>query len=663
VRAVTAAASYAALTLVMTWPLAGGLSSDLPWDLGDPLLNCWIIAWNCRQWMRLLTGDVSALADIWHGNIFHPAPYVLGYSELLFSQSLMALPVYALTHNVILCYNLVFLSTFTLSGLGTYLLVRDLTGDWRAAFLAGLLFAFAPYRLHQATHLQVMSSQWMPFILLGLRRFAATGRVWPLAWSGLAYIAQNLACGYYLFFFSPFVAAYAAFELWLHVRLRDRRAWMAVAVMAVTVAAITAACMYPYLALREIGQRARGLSEVAKFSADVYAYATADPNLRIWGWLQTWPRPEGHLFPGLAAIVLACAGAFVALRSCVRSVPPETADEANAPTRSRAKRLRRWLVTLAVIVAVGHLVAVFVLLAGGEGRYSLGPFSVTLFSLARPFWTAVLSTLGVLALSPRARSVAGCVSRSPALFACAAAFVAAWLSFGPTVRVLGDSLRDASIYEWLYFYVPGVDALRVPARFAMINALFLSVAAGFGLRSLLSGRGWVMFWALCVFVLVDGLVAPVPLNGVSPTKRTLPPPAHQSPGPTPLDRAIGALPADAVLVELPFGEIGWELRYVFSSTFHWRRILNGYSGDFPASYVTIREALDELPEEGGDRAWSVMRDAGATHAVVHEAAFGPERAASMRAWLETRRARLVQRVPGGWIYELAPGTTQRTRQP
>ena len=28
-----------------------------------------------------------------------------------------------------------------------YLFVRALTGDWRAAFVAGLLFAFTPYRL------------------------------------------------------------------------------------------------------------------------------------------------------------------------------------------------------------------------------------------------------------------------------------------------------------------------------------------------------------------------------------------------------------------------------------------------------------------------------------------------------------------------------------
>ena len=47
--------------------------------------------------------------------------------------------MWALTGNPILCYNLLFLSTFVLSGLGTYLFVRELTGNPRAAFVAGLL--------------------------------------------------------------------------------------------------------------------------------------------------------------------------------------------------------------------------------------------------------------------------------------------------------------------------------------------------------------------------------------------------------------------------------------------------------------------------------------------------------------------------------------------
>ena len=148
----------------LTWPLLLGLGRDVPGDLGDSLLNMWILAWGAEHVPRLLTGGIS-WSEFWNANIFHPDPLALALSEHLFGQTLQILPVYWLTGNIILCYNLLFIATFALSGFGTYLLVRDLTGNTRAAFIAGLVYGFLPYRIASVPHLQVMSSQWMPFAL------------------------------------------------------------------------------------------------------------------------------------------------------------------------------------------------------------------------------------------------------------------------------------------------------------------------------------------------------------------------------------------------------------------------------------------------------------------------------------------------------------------
>ena len=145
---------------------------------------------------------------------------------------------------------------------------------------------------------------------------------------------------------------------------------------------------------------------------------------------------------------------------------------------------------------------------------------------------------------------------------------------------------------------------------------------------------------------------PLPLNGTAVGMGHLDAPTSVPTSPTPLTRAIDALPNDAVLVELPFGDTSWEIRYLYLSIYHWRRMVNGYSGDVPMRYVRVRDALYLLPEEGGDRAWQMMRQSGATHAIVHEDAYGPARTAAMRAWLEARGARLLQHVESAWIYAL-----------
>jgi hypothetical protein len=226
---------YLLLTLAMTWPLAAGIARDVPGDLGDSLLNMWILGWGAEHLPAVATGRMS-LHDFWNANIFHPAPLALGFSEHLAGQVLQMLPVYYLTGNLILAYNLLFLSSFVLSGLGMYLLVRDLLGDdagfnW-PAFVAGLIFAFVPFRIAQVAHIQSVSSQWMPLALYGFHRFIrhrgstppavrrrGPGPVASLTLGTAALVMQNLSCGYYLIFFAPCAALFVLHRVWTTTRV------------------------------------------------------------------------------------------------------------------------------------------------------------------------------------------------------------------------------------------------------------------------------------------------------------------------------------------------------------------------------------------------------------------------------------------------------------
>jgi hypothetical protein len=209
----SATAWYLAATIILTWPTAAGLARDIPWDLGDSLMVCWILGWDADHVLRFLGGDWSAFRGFWTANIFGHEPLTFAYGEHLIALALPIVPIYALTKNLILCYNLLFLASFVLSGLGMYLFVRDVTGSTRGAFIAGLIFAFALFRIGHYSHLQLLSSQWMPFVLLGLHRYFEHRHSLSLVGAAVALVAQNLSCGYYLIFFSPFVVAYVLFEI------------------------------------------------------------------------------------------------------------------------------------------------------------------------------------------------------------------------------------------------------------------------------------------------------------------------------------------------------------------------------------------------------------------------------------------------------------------
>jgi hypothetical protein len=51
----------------------------VPGDLGDSLLNMWILGWNAENLPRVLTGEI-AVREFWNANIFHPAPLTLALS-------------------------------------------------------------------------------------------------------------------------------------------------------------------------------------------------------------------------------------------------------------------------------------------------------------------------------------------------------------------------------------------------------------------------------------------------------------------------------------------------------------------------------------------------------------------------------------------------------
>jgi hypothetical protein len=347
-----------------------GLPADLPGDLGDPVFICWAIARSAEHWLALFTGDLDAPVRFWHGEHFYPEPLTTAYSEHFAAHALQILPVWAATRNAILCHNLLFLSTYVLSGLGMYLLVRDLTGRPAAAFIAGLAFVCAPYRVPSAVHLQVLSSQWMPFTFLGIRRYLAEGSRGWLAAGAAAWLLQNLSSGYYLIYFGPFAAAYAVTEVWARGLLRNWRIWRDLVAAGALALAATLPFALPSLVLKIRAGFRRPLPEIASYSPDLLDWLNADPSLVVWGWLHWRVAPEVMVFPGVAIVMLALLGLFRALR---RPRPGALADD---PT-SRA---------VALFAALGVLVVVWLAL-GPTPRLAGSPAPIP--SLYRPLYDVV----------------------------------------------------------------------------------------------------------------------------------------------------------------------------------------------------------------------------------------------------------------------------------
>src|SRR4029453_3278400 len=85
--------------------------------------------------------------------------------------SLVAPPLQWLGASPQAAYNIVFLLTFPLCAIGAYLLGREVTGRDDTAFIAGLLFGFAPYRIAHLPQIQALAAFAMPVALFALHRY------------------------------------------------------------------------------------------------------------------------------------------------------------------------------------------------------------------------------------------------------------------------------------------------------------------------------------------------------------------------------------------------------------------------------------------------------------------------------------------------------------
>ena len=320
---------FLALAIVWTWPLALRPGTTMAAPFGDPLLNAWILGWDADRLRHGLSG-------LWTAPPFYPYPDTLAYSEHLLGIAVPLAPIYWLTGNAVLLYNVALIGSFALAGIGMYLLARDLTGRRDAAVLAALAFMWCPNRAPHVTHLQVLMNGWMPIALWALHRYFATGSRRALAGFAAAFVVQGLSNGYFLFFLAVPVAIVAIVELARH---RDRAGWrtrLHLIAAAIVIGLAIAPVAATYLRVKREQGLSRTRGDAVQFGARPADYVTVSHQPRLWSRILPIGAGEKELFPGLVVIILALGVLVPAMRR--DGVAPGSCRPASACRCTRGSR-------------------------------------------------------------------------------------------------------------------------------------------------------------------------------------------------------------------------------------------------------------------------------------------------------------------------------------
>lgn len=171
-------------------------------------------------------------------------------------------------------------------------------------------------------------------------------------------------------------------------------------------------------------------------------------------------------------------------------------------------------------------------------------------------------------------------------------------------------------YPFLLSHVAMFEGLRAWARVGLFAVFFLAALGAFGyavLESMLRPMARRAAAAVAVVVLVaEYWVAPLTLVPY-PNKAPL------------LYQWLAVQPPGIVAevpLPVPHDLVGAEPEHAYMSTFHWKPLVNGYSGYFPQSYLQRVGRMRGFPD---DRSFAQLRHDGVRYLVLHPYLYPSER--------------------------------------
>ena len=557
---------FVLLVLLYTWPLVLNPSAHLRQWL-DVHYFVWELGWVARR-------IFEAPSSLFDANIFYPHGLSLAYSEPMLVPAVVTFaPVYAVSRNPILAYNVTVVLFQALAGWAGYYAARRLTGSSAAGWIGGIAFALSPIRsgYYHFAHMQLSFA--MPLAFLAFARFLERHRARDLAWALFFLWCQMVTVMYFGIPLTLLLALLTAGVLLLRPHRWPRRALVTLLVGGVAFSLAYLPVALPYVAARSEMGFERDLAEAGPRSADLLTYLDAGRENRIFRGVRSGTHPA--MFPGFTVYALLLAAFALSSR---RALPPLP------QVGVWARRLVAWSLTLTLAA-----IAVFLATRGGSVRVLGVRLRMTGFERS----AGLLLGLGAvwLALEGWAWARAGDErSLSPREWVTLLGLltvVFVLLSLGPVMHLGGQPI-GVGLYARLYDVFLPMRALRITHRIGFTVMLLLGLLAAFGLAALQARLAGSRFRHAMTIVPLLLLVEylPVPL-WYDVIRWDEPPPVYPW---------LAQQRGDFAIMEWPsFHELP-DATYGMWSLLHGKRLVNGSSGFDPPFTQEIRQAVARLPD-------------------------------------------------------------------
>ncbi|HYV00054.1 MAG TPA: hypothetical protein VE977_14590 [Pyrinomonadaceae bacterium] len=455
--------TFCLFTAILTWPYVTRLR-DAVVDPGDPYLISWILWWDYHQ-------TFTDPLHLFHSNLFYPLRYTLAFSEHSYGIAMFFFPLFALGARPLTVHAIAMFFGFVTCGYGAFRLARTLTGSNGAAWVAGIIFAFVPFRFGLMSQVAYLWSMWIPLVFEALVLFARERTKKRALWLGVAFFMSGITTiSWFTLSLVPFAVS-AAILLTRHNTWRDREFWRRGGVALGLASLALLPFMLPYFIAARLYNFKRSIDEVKSWSAWPSHWLAAEPRNKLWhGMGDNLPdAARFRLFPGLLPILLSLAALLLS---------PLKSESSNLKSESSNLRWVKRLDAIALFALIISIPAIGYDRTGAlHGLYNYLTSEVALTLLAIAVITRLCLAYPAFLRREHANFIETLRSerRSDAF----------WLGLIWTVIGFCYSLGwNFFFYRILYDVVPLFRSMRVVVRGSMFAYLGLAILAGLGAKRL-----------------------------------------------------------------------------------------------------------------------------------------------------------------------------------
>lgn len=613
--------AFFSFTSLLSWPYINYLR-DVVADSGDPYLVSWILWWDYHQ-------TFTNPLHLFDANVFYPLRYTLAFSEHCYGLALPFFPLFAIGLRPLTVHAIALFLGFVFCGYGAFRLGRTLTRSSSVGWVAGIIFAFVPYRFHLLSHLPYVFSPWIPLVFEALVLFVRDRSRKRAVWFGVAFFMNGLtSVSWFSLTLVPFAFASALlltrYQLW-----RDNQLWRRGATALGIAALGLVPFMLPYYLVSKLYGFKRSIEEVKANSAWPIHWLSVESRNKLWSRMGEG-IPGGvqfKLFPGLLPILFSLAAVIFPGRPAKRGVLSEHSVN------------RGWLGTIDAVIVIAFALAIPAI--GFDGTNVFGNF----FHYVTSERVLAFVTIAIIARL--------CIAYPAFLRATNANLIetlrsdhrsdAFWIGIILTVTGFCYSLGwNFFFYRICYDLLPMFRSMRVPTRGAMFAYLGLGILAGLGVQRIAELvaaqrpriRSAAVFIVACTLLLCELNAAPLRVmrGDVFPDAVSL---------------RLKETPMRGGIVVLPAGA-DFNHRYVLRSADHQRPLIVGTSG-FNSPY---EDQIDWATRAGAinEEFLDLLEQIPTSYVVIANNSIAPERRVDYEAFLAAAitagRLRYINRFDG-----------------